>query len=293
MKTYCKVFLTVIDKNIRKETNMAIKIGITERGDAALDFSWENALEKNTVNGVILITKNLTLDFCNKLLFWHRQNKNIILHATCTGWGGYYLEPNVPEYKTQITMLAQLIQNGFPKKRCVLRIDPIIPTTNGMFAVEQVLREANRQIGLKDLRVRISLLDEYPHVKRRIRKTGCKPFYNGFQPDKKQIQFVINNMEQMQFYYGITFECCAEDNLIGCAYDNSAVPNQKPIFEHIGCISEKDLKLFGLSVNGLTENPQHRTGCHCLSCKTELLNNKHPCSHDCLYCYWKKKGESF
>ena len=34
-------------------------------------------------------------------------------------------------------------------------------------------------------------------------------------------------------------------------------------------------------------NRQNRNGCLCLACKKEMLTQKHPCAHKCLYCYWK------
>lgn len=37
----------------------------------------------------------------------------------------------------------------------------------------------------------------------------------------------------------------------------------------------------------LSVNKQNRSGCLCLSCKTELLAEKHRCPHQCVYCYWQ------
>lgn len=41
-----------------------MKIGITEYGDAGVDFRWENKLKE--IDGVILITKNLNDTFIKK-----------------------------------------------------------------------------------------------------------------------------------------------------------------------------------------------------------------------------------
>ena len=86
-------------------------IGITERGDAALNMSWTKKL--HTVDGIIAITKNLTDEFIEKTVHLHKQNERIIVHATCTGWGGSYLEPNVPRPETQIHNIKQLIIHHF------------------------------------------------------------------------------------------------------------------------------------------------------------------------------------
>lgn len=42
-----------------------MKIGITEYGDAGVDFRWENKLKE--IDGVILITKNLNDTFIKKV----------------------------------------------------------------------------------------------------------------------------------------------------------------------------------------------------------------------------------
>ena len=58
------------------------KIGATDGGDAGLDLSWVDKL--NTVDGAIVITKNLTQGFRDAVL----SNKDkLIIHATTTGYG--------------------------------------------------------------------------------------------------------------------------------------------------------------------------------------------------------------
>ena len=101
-----------------------MKIGITERGDAALDLSWVDKLKY--VDGAILITKN-----CGKKEFLDslsKSEKPIILHATCTGMGGTHMEPNVPSPLSQINVIKRIIRTGIlPAKKIVIRIDPIYP----------------------------------------------------------------------------------------------------------------------------------------------------------------------
>lgn len=70
-----------------------MKIGITEYGDAGVDFRWENKLKE--IDGVILITKNLNDTFIKKVLN-HMSEIPIVVHCTCTGWGHTRMEPNVP-----------------------------------------------------------------------------------------------------------------------------------------------------------------------------------------------------
>lgn len=103
-----------------------MKIGITERGDAGLDFTWYEKLKKKGFygfyyDGAILITKDANPQFQQKVFALLEQGfKNIIIHFTCTGWGGTAMEPNVPTYGTQIQQMRNMIEQGFPIQNCVL-----------------------------------------------------------------------------------------------------------------------------------------------------------------------------
>lgn len=254
-----------------------MKIGITERGDAGIDLSWVSKMD--TVDGAILITKNITEAFIQLVL---ACKKPVIVHATCTGYGGSELEPNVPKYQEQIAKAVELIDRGFPAERMVLRIDPIFPTPKGLVKLQYVLQEYANVLRPRGVnRIRISVLDEYKHVKQRFLEHGWYCIYgNNFQASDQQLQNIASVLED----YPYIFETCAESKLEGYSnmskYDN--------IYD-CGCISTKDLDLMGINYTGLAmyENPQNRRGCHCLQFKTELLTNKKQCPHGCVYCYWK------
>ena len=266
-----------------------MRIGITERGDAGIDLSWVSKID--TVDGVILITKNITNEFASQVLTLHNKGYKLILHCTCTGFGGTEFEPNVPDYKTQLNALKLLIDNGFPAEQCVLRIDPIFPAKRGMRLLHEVMEYFNSlQTGVT--RIRVSVVDEYKHVKERYKRHGIEPLYgarelpqNGsvtftgrFQANDQELWDVIENLAM----YPQTYEICAENRMYELAASKYAY-----LFEVAGCISTKDLTILGLPVSDMSINPQNRNGCHCLSCKTELLERKHPCKNGCLYCYWR------
>lgn len=267
-----------------------MKIGITERGDASIDYQWVEKLP--SVDGTILITKNLTDRFIDTVIKCYENGDKLIVHATCTGWGRTDFEPNVPDYKTQLHQLKKLIKKGFPADHCVLRIDPIFPTLSGLNRVMEVIHEFQKQkTGIK--RIRISVYDEYHHVKERLKAAGYRPCYGeNFHASPKQMESVANALRQFSYctysHHGqVTmrnqFETCAEDLLVK-RYPHS--------FKQVGCVSNKDIELMGLEpVLNKEENGQPRTGCHCLTCKTELLTNKYRCPNQCIYCYWKDKKE--
>ena len=254
-----------------------MKIGITERGDASIDYQWVNKL--STVNGAIIITKNITDRFIQTIIDCMNHGHKIIVHATCTGWGQSDFEPNVPDYRTQLSQFKKLIDAGFPADHCVLRMDPVFPTDNGLKRCTEVLQEFEKlDTGVS--RIRISIYDEYRHVKERLKAKGYEPIYGTYfyaSPNR------MHNTAQTLSRFNYKFETCAEDILAQNYPDN---------FEQIGCVSQKDLKILGLQFvpnPNMPENGQNRHGCHCLTCKTELLTNKFRCPHQCIYCYWRDK----
>ena len=252
-----------------------MKTGITERGDAAIDLTWANKLDN--LDTATIITKNLSLKFRDTLLKAHNDGHKLILHCTCTGFGGTIIEPHVPNYKTQLDNLKTLIDAGFPAKQCVLRIDPIFPTEKGLKRVCNVLNYFT-SLNTNVTRIRISILDEYRHVKTRFANHGLPNVYPGsnFYASAEQFKTVADTLSQ----YNYIFETCAEPQLVAIRPDK---------FKQIGCISKDDLNVLNIDTSSLTssENKQNRYGCHCLSCKTELLTRRGQCPHGCLYCYWK------
>jgi hypothetical protein len=250
-----------------------MKIGITERGDAGINLAWKNKLV--CVDGAILITKNITDQFIEAVITAYDKNKHLIVHCTCTGLGHTIIEPNVPNYKTQLQQLNKLIERGFPKTNCVLRIDPIFPTPKGLNKVKDVMDKATELNLLPCMRVRISVLDEYRHVKERFRTAGFEPLYDGFTAPAEMMNAVVQTLTP----FDTVFECCAEPMLTKLNPDK---------FITTGCVSKTDLNIMGIPLDpNIYLNPQNRNGCACLSCKTELLTERKQCPHKCLYCFWK------
>ena len=259
-----------------------MKIGFTERGDAGIDFGWVPACIDHKVDGAVLITKYVTPGLSMHAKELHRRGFPVIVHATCTGWGGSVVEPNAPTYQRQLEAVCDLVDDGFPMKNVVLRIDPIFPTENGLKRVLEVVAEAERlDLIRRDgsrLRIRVSVLDEYPHVRARFKALGHEPIYGGqFQAPDWMLRRVADALAST----GFTFETCAEHHLAQFS----------PCLVERGCLSRTDLEIMGLSWDKDYENNQHRNGCHCLGCKTELLTRRQPCPFNCAYCFWKRPGE--
>ena len=279
---------------------MSLKIGITEAGDPSFDYSWVEKM--SNMDMAILITKNITDKFIEEIL---KVKNKVILHVTCTGYGGTVVEPNVPIYTNQLDQVKKLISYGFPENQVVLRIDPIIPTRKGFGNVMKVL-SYKRQIGLDNIkRVRISVLDNCKHIQERFAKNGLPVLYNGnFQASKEDFENVDSVIRQLRALHNVVFESCAEPYLTET--------------EKVGCVSQKDLDIFGLK-NDTNDLKGQRKTCLCIAGKTELLtpkrygrcnkfklddsiggscgvgNNCKTCEHHdvfgcpnaCLYCYWR------
>ena len=170
-----------------------IKFGVTEAGDAGLDFSWKDKL----LEGNIIITKHMTVKnkTLNKLLLNNKDR--IILHATCTGYGGTRMEPNVPKPYEIYQGVRELINAGFPASHIVLRVDPIIPTLKGIDKMTQPLI-LFEDTGVK--RVRYSIIDMYRHVKQRFMKEyGSLPF-DSFKAPNYMVENLLEAIEPYRDY---------------------------------------------------------------------------------------------
>ncbi len=256
---------------------------MTEAGDAGWDLSWYDKLTKNNYAGAILITKAAgRKEFMDKVLELNKV-KPCIIHAGVTGWGRTMMEPGVQIPLTTIQAVRKLIDRGFPAERIVLRVDPIIPTEDGIQNALDVLELAKKHI--PDVkRIRISIYDDYHKAREEMMKRGFDPIDNitkwkseaERRPTKKQVDMVAKALiaampEQV-------FECCAEPE-IAAKYPEH--------FVWTGCLSQKDCDLMGVEVPpGTGINGQNRFGCRCLMMKTELLSNKKRCPNNCAYCYW-------
>ena len=83
-------------------TDIQQRIGITEAGEVSFDLSVFDRLYK----GNIIITKRLTDKLIDKLV---EHKDKIILHLTCTGYGGTVLEPLVPTVEQTYDKFKKLI----------------------------------------------------------------------------------------------------------------------------------------------------------------------------------------
>ena len=226
------------------------KIGITERGDAGLDLSWLDKLKTGKVDAAIAITKDP-----EKLLDIDIPD-NVIIHCTITGLPSFW-EPSAPVTSNALDAYNELIDK-YGGEKVVLRVDPIIPYNPYLAIALDVLRKRRG-------RVRISFLDAYGHIRDRYLKKSRYDFdkWNGLHAPLdvrlKVLEYLTNEVGEL--------EICGE-----------------PGIECTGCVSAIDMNIFGFETEMNMKG--QRNYCACLAEKVELLSNRHPCKHNCLYCYW-------
>ena len=254
--------------------------GITENGDASLNYEWEQKLGE--MDGSILITKKLTTIFRSLIVDY--KYKPFILHVSCTGYGGTVLEPNLDNYETTIDYIWGLIHlSNFRPERIVLRIDPIIPTAKGIKVFENVVRCARDRIP-EVTRIRVSVLDMYPHVRERFKKAGLpNPYGDGyFQASPTMFRDLNKKIEELKKEFPeLSFESCCETKL--------------PATTATGCVSARDYEILGLKKPDESRKGQ-RKNCMCLGDKKDMLTFKYNETgynhcYGCLYCYWQTEKD--
>jgi len=233
----------MLEKNFRIQ-----KIGVTERADPTVNKDWKPWVEKGYP--AILITKMPRLLVTQEDL---TGKENIIIHCTITGLGGTRIESKIDSPEVSL-LYYHLLCNLFGSKRVVLRIDPIIPGYTDPEVVKSFIKEAEG-------RIRISFLDLYPHVvKKLLTAVPDIVFPSSFN-------YPLPVRKALWEYLGKP-EVCGE----------SGLPS-------IPCISKLDCEV--LEVVPSTHRKGQRSVCNCLSNKFELCTYLPRCTYKCLYCYWK------
>ncbi len=224
-------------------------IGITERADPTINLGWQKWVAEG--KPAILITKMPRL-----LLPMLPPNPNVIVHCTITGLGGTVFEPNVDDADTSLRAYRNISKVLGPE-RVVLRVDPIIPNIDHEVWHGKPLHKLYAaQIG----KMRISFIDQYPHVKERFAKAGIKLAWDSFHAPLADRIRIWHEMGEPEV-------CC------------------EPDMPSIPCVSQEDCRILG--VEPADGHRGQRPLCGCLANKRELLKVPPKCTYGCLYCYWK------
>lgn len=223
---------------------MSNVIGITEGADPTVNLKWQKWV--NAGKPAILITKRPDL-----LYPMLSGKENVIIHCTITGLGNN-IESNIPFYKEELPYYHKL-RFKFGNDRVVMRIDPIFPNPP-LFRLREIRDTAHG-------RVRISFLDLYPHVLKRLNDNGIDI--------SKQHDFNQPLEDRIHIW-----EALGEPEVCG-----------EPDMHITPCVSEIDCNILGVKPSKAEKH--QRFVCHCLANKKELCSPPPKCTYGCLYCYWK------
>lgn len=242
-------------------------IGVTERGDAALDTSWKDWVFEQKRPAIFISKDPLKLfTEVTSMVDQHDFCPNIIVHCTITGFGRTKIEPNVPKVDVSLEGYSKFI-NLLGKDRVVLRCDPVIPTEKcAVFAATDVMSKA---LGT---RIRFSFLDLYSHVKQRFIDAGVDIDKLGIK-DGSLHASLDNRLELVK----LMKRHVADPSMLSACGE--------PGIQSEPCVSKRDCDILG--VEFMQPSFKQRFACHCAANKKELLHTKGQCAHGCLYCYWK------
>lgn len=189
------------------------------------------------------------------------------------------LEPGLPPFERRLAQLEQLCEHFGPQK-VQWRFDPICfyatsttPEADNLEKFAAIAHQAAR-VGV---RVCItSFVDAYRKIRQRIAGRDLQLL----EPRLTQKVAVINRMAQTLAPLGIALQLCCEKEVL------SALPEATPIREG-ACIPGPYLaELNGADVSLARDKGQRAgAGCGCTVSKDIGSYRRHPCRHNCLYCY--------
>ena len=176
------------------------------------------------------------------------------------------MEPGSPSFTDSMAMFDEAVRM-LGKDRVVLRIDPIIPTPDGIVRAKTVHDfltgvkcTARPEHGTKS---EDQLHGQLPARQGTVQGGGA----SGGQPGYDFHAPLAERLKIAEYFVGA--EICGE-----------------PGMKCTGCISELDLRILGIEATPAMLGVQ-RPNCKCLAGKRELLKHRGQCASRCLYCYWK------
>lgn len=211
----------------------------------------------------------------------HLENYNLYFQYTVNNYSRV-LEPGVPEYKTSLKTLDDLLKKYRPEQ-FNMRFDPVIISTAGELSAtparpgrarlqcfSDFCRDL-RALGLRGCRITTSYIACYPHVKKRLAGSG---FYF-FSLHDDLLRRFFETMAEIAGKYGFDLYSCS-----------SALIEQVRGVKKGRCIDGELLAgLFGGKVSKAKDTGQRGT-CGC-SKSTDIGSYAQVCGAGCLYCYTK------
>ena len=185
---------------------------------------------------------------------------------TITGWGGTWLEPNVPPPDKMISWLHYAY--GKLGDRVRLRIDPIVPSQEGFNKACSIAKQI-----LVPIRTIVSILQFYKGMEETFRKLDIK---SSIYTDKSGRAWFPKREVAAEAYRRLKY---ANPNL---TYQFCGMPYEVGD-THTGCVDDDLLAAIGVTNFKRIKPGVQRPGCKCVIQKRQLVSG--PCKHACQYCY--------
>jgi len=254
--------------NIYKGDNMIEHIWITEMTDPV--FHWKKIENLAKINEPLIVYSKANVPiqfFCD--------NPQVGVNLTITGWGNTWLETSVPAPEVMIDHLNKLT-NKIDVERIRLRIDPGIPTKEGIKRATDVLKA----IDILPKTV-TSLIQCYNGQREIFQKLDIDMSYYTIKsgralfPEKSlAIRWLECLLESRPTANGLISFC-------GMPYE---IENAL----HSGCVDEQLLKAIGVTDFHKIKPGRQRPGCKCIIKKKQACFGD--CDHKCKYCYAHKEN---
>lgn len=243
-------------------------VWITEMTDPI--FHWKKIENLAAINEPLIVYSKAKVPidfFCD--------NPQIGLNLTISGWGNTWLEPNVPDANEMIDHLNEVISK-INVDRVRLRIDPGVPTKEGIKRASKVLTEV---------------------VKLPKTITSVIQFYSGHKAifEKLKIDMSYYKIKSGRAIFPEKviaerwFECLLEarpDSKSLLSF--CGMPYEIENSNHTGCVDRDLLNAMGFSEFAEIQPGRQRPGCKCVIKKKQACNGY--CDHGCKYCYAHKEN---
>lgn len=189
------------------------------------------------------------------------------------------LEPGVPPLADRLRQLKEL-NRQYGQRAVTWRMDPICwyrspggPLENNLAQLDRLM-DAVRERGTR--RCVTSFLDIYAKVKRRA-AAGAFTFVDPPLSDKIDL---LLNLERRMAARGIALQTCCEKEVV------EALPGESTVTPS-ACISNLRLmSIYGGTLSLRKDRGQRvKAGCGCQVSVDIGSYDRHPCFHNCLFCY--------
>lgn len=236
----------------------------TEMSDPVMNWPAVDRVIKDGHPVIIYSKATLPIDYL-------KDKNNVAIGITISGWGGTWLEPGVFTPDIMIDYFNQLIRE-IPIERVMLRVDPVIPTTEGFLRALRVIKGITGRP-----RVISSIIQYYSGHEKIFQRLGISmvPYKErhgrALFPRKIVAEQWIHCVKKIRPDLDVT--------LCGMPYEVEGAI-------HDGCVNRNLLNAIGVNEYVAIEPGFQRPGCKCVIKKRQVYLGR--CNHGCAYCYANK-----